>query len=177
MLYDYLVQDNKAAFLAKVNDIAGRLGISADSLMFVMKTESNIDPAAVNPYSGATGLIQFMPATASGLGTSTGALRSMSNVQQLDYVYRYFKPFTGKLNTVTDLYMATFFPKALGQPDNFVMQTDTLTAAKIAGQNPIFDLDKNGQITAGEFRNAVVKRYPGILSENLERAADFVKKK
>ena len=38
----------------------------------------------------ATGLIQFMPKTAKNLGTSTQQLFKMSNVQQLDYVYKYF---------------------------------------------------------------------------------------
>lgn len=46
--------------------------------------------------SGATGLIQFMPATAQGMGTTTAALAAMSAVQQLDYVQRYFKPYAAR---------------------------------------------------------------------------------
>ena len=39
--------------------------------------------------SGATGLIQFMPNTAEGLGTSTGELAGMSRARQMHYVEKY----------------------------------------------------------------------------------------
>ncbi|MCL4481231.1 MAG: transglycosylase SLT domain-containing protein [Bacteroidetes bacterium] len=177
MVYDFLVTENKDEFLAQVNDICARLGISPDWLMVVMKMESDIDETASNPYTNATGLIQFMPSTAAGLGTSVEQLKTMSNVQQLDYVYKYFKPYTGRLKSLTDLYMVTFFPRGLGQPDDYVMQTDTISAQRIAQQNPGFDLDKNGQITAGEFRAAILRRVPGDVQITLEEAADYLKKK
>jgi hypothetical protein len=44
--------------------------------------------------SGAVGLIQFMPKTAVGLGTTTAALAAMSPEDQLRYVYEYFKPYS-----------------------------------------------------------------------------------
>lgn len=177
MLYDYLVDNNKAAFLQRVSEISAALGINPDWLMFVMKTESGITSTAVNPHTGATGLIQFMPATAAGLGTSLAEIARMNNVQQLEYVYKYFKPYAGKLHSAADLYAVTFFPKVLGQPDEYVLQTDTISAAKIAGQNPIFDLNKNGEITAGEFRKAVFSRYPSGFMATAEQAADYLKKK
>jgi len=180
MVYEYLVKSNKAAFLAKVTEIAARLGISPDWLMIVMKMESSMDHTAVNPQGGATGLIQFMPATAVGLGTSTGALRNMTNVEQLDYVYKYFKPYTGRLLSVTDLYTVTFFPVALGKPDNYVLQTSTLHADTIARQNPVFDLNKNKEITVGEFKQSVINRLPSEAIEAMRIAAsnagDYLKK-
>ena len=103
MIYENLVTQNKAAFLAKVQEIAAKLKIQADWLMIVMKMESGINHQIVNKTGGATGLIQFMPATARGLGTSTEALKTMTNVQQLDYVYKYFAPYSGRLKSVTDL--------------------------------------------------------------------------
>lgn len=45
------------------------------------------------PGSGAIGLIQFMPSTAKGLGTSTSALKQMTAVDQLAYVEKYFAPY------------------------------------------------------------------------------------
>ena len=39
--------------------------------------------------SGATGLIQFMPSAAAGLGTSTQALAGMSRAEQMKYVEKY----------------------------------------------------------------------------------------
>jgi len=177
MVYDYLVTQNKAAFLAKVAEISARLGISPDWLMIVMKMESSLNPSASNPYSNAAGLIQFMPSTAVGLGTSTAQLLAMTNVQQLDYVYKYFQPYSGRLYSVEDLYTVTFFPRALGQPDSYVLQTDTITAARIAGQNQAYDIDKNQTITAGELRASIQKRIPSEARIYAEAAADYVVKK
>lgn len=177
MVFEYKVMTNRAAFLARVVEISAKLGINPDWLMVVMQMESDLSETASNPYTNATGLIQFMPATARGLGTTCEALASMTNVHQLDYVYSYFKPYAGRLTSVTDLYMVTFFPRGLGQPDSYVMQTDTITAAKIAGQNPGFDLNKNGEITAGEFKAAILKRVPGSVEIAAGAAADYVAKK
>ena len=180
MVYEYLVKSNKAAFLAKVADIAAKLGIDPNWLMIVMKMESGINPAAYNKNGGATGLIQFMPATAAGLGTSTGALIAMDNVTQLDYVYKYYRPYAGRLFSVTDLYIVTFFPVALGKPDSYVLQTSSLSAGLIAAANPVFDLDKNNAITVGEFKQSVINRLPSEALQAVMNAAsngaDYLKK-
>lgn len=160
MLYEYLVTENKAAFLAKVQTICATLGINPDWLMFVMKTESGLNHRAVNPTGGATGLIQFMPSTAASLGTTTAKLAAMTNVEQLDYVLKYFKSYAGRLTSVADVYSVVFFPVVIGKPDNYVLETKKLSAALIARQNPIFDLNKNSQITAGEFRQYIYNKYP-----------------
>lgn len=169
MVYDYLVTSNKAAFLAKVAEISAKLGINPDWLMIVMKMESGINHLAVNAMTGATGLIQFMPATAAGLGTSTAALRSMTNVEQLDYVYKYFKPYAGRFFAVTDLYTVTFFPVALGKPDSYVLETSSIHADTIARQNPVFDLNKDQKITYGEFKQSIIKRLPNEALEYLKK--------
>ena len=157
MLYSEHIKTNRAAFEAKVKQISAALGIHPDWLMVVMYAESRVNEKAVNPISGATGLIQFMPATAQWLGTTTEALKNMSNVAQLDYVYLYFKNLgvSGKMHSVYDLYLATFFPAALGKADNWVMQTSTLSAGIIAAQNAVIDLNKDGKITVGEFKQYV----------------------
>lgn len=181
MVYEYLVKSNKDEFLARVSEVAAALGINPDWLMIVMKIESDLNPAAVNRMSNATGLIQFMPLTAAGLGTSCTALKTMSNVAQLDFVYKYFKPYAGRLHSATDLYIVTFFPAALGKPDNYVLQTDTLKAATVARQNVAYDLDSNQAITAGELRASILKRLPGEIVAAVEtaagNAAEYLKKK
>jgi hypothetical protein len=169
MVYEYLVKTNQAAFLAKVTEISAKLGILPDWLMIVMKMESGINPQAYNANGGATGLIQFMPSTAAGLGTSTGALIAMDNVTQLDYVYKYFKPYTGRLHSVTDLYMVTFFPVALGKSDDYVLETSSLSAGLIARANPIFDLNKDQKITVGEFKQSILSRMPNEVIEFLKK--------
>ncbi len=57
-----------------------------------------------------------MPATATSLGTSTAALAAMTEVHQLDYVKKYFQSYSGKLNTLEDVYMAILYPAAIGKP-------------------------------------------------------------
>jgi len=160
MIYESKVTENKAAFLAKVSAISIKLGINPDWLMIVMSIESGLNQRAINRTSHATGLIQFMPSTARGLGTSTAALFAMSNVQQLDYVYNYFKPYTGRLLSIVDLYTVTFFPRALGKLDSYVLQTDTLSAGTIAAQNSPYDINKDKQITLGELKASILKKVP-----------------
>ncbi len=160
MLYEEKVKSNKDAFIAKVVNISQRLGIEPEWLMQVFVNESGVNHQAVNATSGATGLIQFMPDTAAALGTSTAALKAMTNVQQLDYVYKYLSPYAGKVASYVDLYFCVFFPLAIGKPDNWVFQTSKLAASKIALQNPVFDLNKDGKLTVAEVREAMLKKVP-----------------
>lgn len=162
MWYNEYVKNNKEAFLNKVVSISNQLGINPNWLMFVMYWESGLNPAIRNKYSGATGLIQFMPATATALGTSVSALANMSNVEQLDYVYKYYRPYAGRMNNLYDVYLVTFFPAALGKADNWVLQTSSLSPRIIAEQNPAIDLNKDKQITVGEF-----KRYVDLKKKDL----------
>ena len=77
------------AFQQEVSAVAGRLGISEADLYAVMSFETggSFNPGIRNAAgSGATGLIQFMPSTARGLGTTTEALAGMSRVEQMQYV-------------------------------------------------------------------------------------------
>ena len=53
------VKENKKEFALKVTDICNQLNIKPEWLMFVMWFESRLNPQAVNPISGSTGLIQF----------------------------------------------------------------------------------------------------------------------
>lgn len=120
---------------------------------------------------GATGLIQFMPATAVGLGTTTAKLRAMDPVSQLDYVQRYYQPYRSKIKQFVDLYLATLFPAAMGKPDSFVLQTSKLSPSTIAKANPLFDLNRDQKITVGEIREKLLARIPK------QWLAEFVKKK
>jgi len=161
MLYLEKVKYNKSAFADKVNEIAKKLQVNPDWLMLVMHSESGLNHKIVNPKGGATGLIQFMPDTARSLGTSTQALQEMTNLEQLDYVYKYFKPYSGKINSYFDLYLITFFPAGIGKPENWVMQTKTLKASTIAKQNPAINKwVKDDVITVGEFKKYVNSTLP-----------------
>ena len=81
MILTNYITENKALFINRVNEISTILGINPDWLMLDMYHESGLDSTAVNSNGGATGLIQFMPATAAGLGTSTDELLNMSDIK------------------------------------------------------------------------------------------------
>lgn len=154
MNFEEYIKDNRNEFTEKVNNICTELRIEANWLMFVMWFESKLNPQAVNPISGSTGLIQFMPSTARSLGTTTTVLKHMSNVQQLDYVLAYLRPYKGKMKKWVDVYLAVFYPKAMGKPD-FVITPDI-----IAKQNKIFDLNKDLDISVKEIETALRKQIP-----------------
>lgn len=99
--------------------------------------------------SGATGLIQFMPSTALSLGTSTTKLARMTPEDQLNYVYKYFKPYKGRLKTLDDVYMAILWPKAIGK-DPHTALWDRATKPTTYRQNAGLDANKDGRITKAE---------------------------
>ena len=154
MYFEEYVQGNTKEFTDKVEDICCELQIRPNWLMFVMWFESKLNPQAVNPISGATGLIQFMPSTARGLGTTTAVLKRMSNVQQLDYVLAYLRPYKGRMRTWVDVYLAVFYPRAMGNP-NYVITRDI-----VAIQNPIFDINKDKNITVREIETVLRNKIP-----------------
>lgn len=145
-------------FNKKLEKIADALGVKSKDLIAIMKQESGVDPKAVNKMSGATGLIQFMPKTAASLGTSTDALKNMSAVEQLDYVYKYFKMVGVKPGMeLGDLYMAVFMPKYVGADDDTVLGQDGAAgfSGKVYAQNKGLDKNKDGSITVADVKSSV----------------------
>lgn len=130
------------------------------------ETGEEFNPATRNKISGATGLIQFMEPTAKGLGTSQAELAKMSVLEQLEFVYKHFKPQAGKLQNDGDIYMAILLPRAVGKPDNYVLWDDK-NYAKAYAQNKGLDLNDDGLITRTEclhkVRNMIVKGFTGSL--------------
>lgn len=99
--------------------------------------------------SGAVGLIQFMPRTAIDLGTTTAQLAKMTPEDQLNYVYKYFRPYKGRLKNLGDIYMAILWPRGIGKDDNYVLWAKD-KAPITYGQNRGLDVNKDGNITRGE---------------------------
>lgn len=140
-------------FKRRVHEVCQDLGIrDPDWLMACIAFESgeSFAPDVVNGAgSGATGLIQFMPRTARGLGTTTQALAQMSAVEQLDYVKAYFQPYKGRLKNLGDLYMAILWPAGIGEADDWELWArDTREITYF--QNRGLDANRNGAITRGE---------------------------
>ena len=134
-------------FLRRTEQIATKLGCKPEDLMAVMSFETggSFDPAQRNMAGGsARGLIQFMPATARGLGTTSEALTRMTPVQQLDYVERYFG--NGRYTTVEGLYSKVLAGRAVNDPEGVLFRQGTDAYRWNRG----VDADRDGVITAGE---------------------------
>lgn len=152
-----LVKENQTAFQSKVQQIAASLGVDPNDLMIVMYKESRLNHRAVNASTGATGLIQFMPATARSLGTTTASLAAMSNVQQLDYVEKYLRAYKGKFKRLIDLYLSVFYPVAVGKASNYVIGK---RGGAIYDQNAGLDVNKNGEITVQDIETWLLAGLP-----------------
>lgn len=119
--------------------------------------------------SGATGLIQFMPATAKGLGTTTDHLAELTAEEQLEYVHRYFLPYKGKLSLLSDVYMAILWPAAIGKPDTAPLW-DASTRPTTYRQNAGLDVNKDLTITKGEAASKVAAKLAKGLAQGIASA-------
>lgn len=147
-------------FLEKVKQIAQRLNCNYRDLLGLMNSESGINAAAKNPNGSASGLIQFIEATANSLGTTTAALRKMSPIDQLDYVEKCIansKSAAGfsanaKLSA-GDLYALIFLP-ARAKRDVL-----TVSGESYYNSNPGLDANKDGKITKAELGQRIKNKY------------------
>lgn len=150
------------AFIAEVEAMAERLGTRPEYLMAVMSFETggSFSPGVPNAAgSGATGLIQFMPATARELGTSTEALARMGAVEQLEYVERYFnnRSDPGDLDTLEGVYTTVLHGSPRPDPDSTLFARGTAAYR----MNAPLDTNGDGRITSGEATSFVRARIDG----------------
>lgn len=161
-------------FWKKMEDVSKSLGFEPYWLYRVMIAESGINAAIQNKDTQATGLIQFMPSTASMLGTTIEQLKNMSPQEQLDYVYKFYLPYKNKISDPIDLYIVTFYPYARNKPNGYVIGSEISSsyANAVARQNRNFDLNKDGQIHLGEYRKYVRFKVFGSVPDYVFR--DYV---
>lgn len=152
----------------------GRFDPSDLMAVMAFETGRTFSAKARNPISGATGLLQFIRSTAEGMGYTLDQLAEMADEEQLRIVVRkYLTPYYGRCRTLSDLYMAVLWPKAVGQPETFVLFGEGSTAYL---QNKGLDVDKDGKITKAEAAAYVARlREEGLRPENatvMERIRD-----
>jgi len=145
-------------FTAELNRVAQKFNINANDLLAVMLVETGgtLNPAIQNPKSRATGLIQFIPSTARGLGTTTDDLAKMTRAQQMKYVEKYFDNKLPQGATGGQIYAAVFLPAFI--------EEDVLTVRGEAYYNANVGLDYNndGKISRSDLDahvNAKKKQY------------------
>ena len=162
-------------FMSGIANLSEKYNIPQNDILAMMdfETGGTFDPAQKNlgpdgtpeTGSGATGLIQFTPKTAEGLGTSTDDLSKMSRSEQLEYVDKHFETnLKGRLGDeggdISDLYMSVLFPVAVGKPDDFVLFGKGAINEKFEGRyeaNRGLDANNDGSITKVEAAAKVFK--------------------
>jgi hypothetical protein len=154
------------SFIKKVKEISSSIGCNYIDLLACMAFETGrkFDPALRN-FIGATGLIQFIPSTAQGLGTTTDYLASLTRTQQCDWVLKYFK--AGPVKTISspsleDMYMAILWPKAVGQDNNYVLFN---SGTKQYSQNSGLDIGSKGYITKADAASKVRSQIPYVTQQ------------
>ena len=81
---------NDAAFQSKLDEMIAKYpGLTREEIYQIMQGESGFNTTAVNGSTGATGLFQFMPATARELGYTTEQIQNMSAAEQLEVYDQY----------------------------------------------------------------------------------------
>lgn len=151
-------------FLAALGAMVDRHGWDVDGVAGVISHESGFNPAAHTPIPGqtATGLIQFIESTANSLGTTTADLRTMSALQQLLYVEKFFERTLSRIPSQPEDYLLATFGRAdlIGAPDAFVIDRADSTNPKEAERyrvNSSLDSGKKGFITVGDLRASARK--------------------
>lgn len=150
---DIIISYTQEAVVNRIKDISNKFSIKPVWLMRVIIKESGGYPQAVNPYSNATGIIQWMPSTAKYLGTSVSKLKQMSIFEQLFYVEEYLNKVTHNytIKSYEDLHLAVFYPAALGKLDSYVIGY----GGKLVAQNKAVDYDDDGVITKRDFKRYI----------------------
>lgn len=143
-----------AAFISEVNRLAEKYGIDANDLLAVMNIETGgtMSPSIQNPNGGATGLIQFMPRTARGLGTTTDALKRMSRSEQMRYVEKYLDQYLPRNASAGQIYGSIFLPGRINR------ETLTSRGENYYAQNTVLDRNGDGRITQSDLSNLVRER-------------------
>lgn len=163
------------SFEDKVKEVSRKLNVPAAWLMAVIHSESRFDASVKNHKgSGAVGLIQFMPTTAADMNITVEKLRNMNHTEQLELTYRYLnekRKTYRDFETLTDLYLAILYPKALEHEYCYSLYEAPSKAYK---QNIGLDQDKDGRVTIQDIDKYLQKKYPSafVLAKNGTNKSD-----
>jgi hypothetical protein len=140
-------------FVPGVIQMCQFLGWSSDHPSWFMacsgfETGRTWSPSVKNAAgSGATGLIQFMPSTAQGLGTTIENLELLSATSQLYYVEQYFKPYAKRVGSLNDMYCSILMPRYIGAAGSDVIFAGEGVSYR---QNAGLDANHDGEVTVDE---------------------------
>lgn len=153
---NFVVNIRESKIQERIEIISNKLHINANDLCRLIQHESGFNTKALNPYTNAVGLIQFMPSTLKWLGYTTSQVYNMTIEQQLIIVLKYFSKSSYRLSSYDKLSLFCFYPYALRvySNDNYIFGSEKSLefANKIAKQNKGFDINKDGFVTMQEYK-------------------------
>ena len=170
-------------FCQKVKKISSNIGVDPNHLMACMCFETGGEfKAKWYKSSNAVGLIQFTQAAVDELNvnpqlapkakTSKNALSQMTEIEQLDYVEKYFlihkTKYKRSMSNVADLYMAIFCPAGVGKKDDYVLYKK---GTKAYSSNNGLDKNKDGLITKAEAASKPMQKLQEGFQEQEDRNA------
>jgi len=149
-------------FKTKVQSVAKAIGAAEMDLVKIMFIESamTLNPGIKNNI-GCVGLIQFCPdegeKNIKTIGKKTyqlSQLQTMNRIQQMDVVQEYFQALgynKNKTLSLTNMYLSTFYPAAVGKPGNFIIGSEKKR--------------KDGSINT-DYKFTVANQNPGIAADS-----------
>jgi L,D-transpeptidase catalytic domain len=157
-------------FRKKVIEISKRQNVDPNNLMSAIAHETGgtfdtkcgtFKKHKDESKEGYVGLIQIGKDAAKSIGTTRTKLLKMSQLEQLVYVEKYISlpQVKGKLNTLTDFYLAILFPVDCGKGNepNHIVFDNSLTITYKTDGNPIKNLNY--------WRNVAYKANPAFHKE------------
>ena len=147
-------------FRTRVVDMCKRFGWTHEHASWIMACMAFESGGTFRPNvrnaagSNAVGLLQFMPATATALGTTDAALAAMTAEEQLVWVEKYFRPFAKRVRSLSDMYMAILLPRMIGAPDAASLFDHGIAYS----QNQGLDLNRDGIVTKAEATHRVAAK-------------------
>ena len=163
----YVPISYRAAFVARVAQIAINLGINPNWLMIVIyfETGGTFSASKWNSKKTYVGLLQFGRVAAADLGTTISALSKMSSVKQLDYVEKYYRLWfrylkITKPNSFVDFYLITLFPAKVNKGMNAEIESKGISGISFAKANKAFTPNQNGKITVAEIHRVLLNKLP-----------------
>lgn len=178
----YIGIKSEEAFKERVISVSRSIKVTPDDLMTVMSFESFLNPKAKAKSTGAVGLIQFTSVACEELGVTISQIYTMSAIQQLDYVEKYYKSkpkFMKSSRGLADLYLATFLPAFLGRTDrNKPISYEGVSSSRLAKENPKLAVTGKNYITINSIQEAIESfrrlYYPNSLKvESKEEQISF----
>lgn len=185
---------DKTRYDNALNSAASQIGVPSDwlSAIFFIETAFSMNPYEFrNPFG--LGLIGFTDIAIKQLiidgilpkGFVKEIILNYTIEQEMNLIVQYFKMNQKRfdyspIQTLENMYLLVFWPAAIDKQDDYILQTSGLSAAVVAAANPVWDVNKDGKILAGEIRNSFRSKLPfAVTSDNMspELEAEELKKK